>query len=902
MGGVFVGREPELELIGRALAGGPGAVFVVGDPGSGKSRLASEALRRIGADTVVAIVGYEPERLVPLAAASDLLRELVPAFASAEVDAQGLEPIRLFEAAHRAVRERAPVLFAVDDVQWADDLSLALVHYLVRASVRAGDVRLLCATRPDQRARRFADDVTRLFGPDDVVEIGLTGLERADGVRLATELDPRLDDIRAREIWERAAGLPFWIEALARAGGEPVDAARLLTSRMRGAGPDASELLALLAVVARPLPEDSACALLGWPEGRLRSAADDLLVHGIVRLVGGTVGLAHDLLRDAAADGVPEPRRRALHRGIARWLEAAAGGDVAALREALEHRIASGEPALDLARALASSAQRRRLGRDGLLELAAIADEAPADDALHELVGELAQELGEHALSVQRWSDLALRVTDPGRRAAAFLQASRSAFELGPALPGRARVLLERVDRATSDVLDVRARALEARILLWLEHRTPDGAAVAREAVERSDRLGDGQDARRARFKALRAAYEAAMQEDRGEEMLALAQRLLEESATYAARVDALISRGLAQRFARPASEAIASFEAARELAAHHILPTQGVDAGFWLAQSLHDRGLVLEAERVAREAQELADRVGDVSRVRAHVRRVADLVALTRGRREEGLYGLAADAESEPDPHYRIGSREVAMLFLARADGEAAASAVQSLVELARADATASGCPRCTNEFQVHAVEALARAGCVDAAVAELGRVEASVPPAPVPLLFRLRAEGALAVARGSSDAVERLERARAAAVAVERELDELWIRFDLGRALVPTDRKRAADELRSVASRADELDAVTVREVSSRELRRLGVRTWRRGRGSADGTLSEREREVATLVAGGASNPEIAQALFLSRKTVERHVSNVLAKSGVRNRAELAALLAREGEGVPR
>jgi DNA-binding NarL/FixJ family response regulator len=55
----------------------------------------------------------------------------------------------------------------------------------------------------------------------------------------------------------------------------------------------------------------------------------------------------------------------------------------------------------------------------------------------------------------------------------------------------------------------------------------------------------------------------------------------------------------------------------------------------------------------------------------------------------------------------------------------------------------------------------------------------------------------------------------------------------------------------------------------------------------------LSPRELDVARLVIEGASNPEIAAQLFLSRKTVERHVSNALAKVGARNRTELARRL---------
>jgi len=64
----------------------------------------------------------------------------------------------------------------------------------------------------------------------------------------------------------------------------------------------------------------------------------------------------------------------------------------------------------------------------------------------------------------------------------------------------------------------------------------------------------------------------------------------------------------------------------------------------------------------------------------------------------------------------------------------------------------------------------------------------------------------------------------------------------------------------------------------------------------------LSEREREIAELAASGASNVEIAQTIFLSRKTVERHLSNIFAKVGVRNRTELATRLASPTGGQPR
>jgi DNA-binding NarL/FixJ family response regulator len=130
---------------------------------------------------------------------------------------------------------------------------------------------------------------------------------------------------------------------------------------------------------------------------------------------------------------------------------------------------------------------------------------------------------------------------------------------------------------------------------------------------------------------------------------------------------------------------------------------------------------------------------------------------------------------------------------------------------------------------------------------------------------------------------------------------LDALWTRIDLGTVLADTDRARAKDVLTVAAETAAEIGARTEQQVAEKRLRALGVRTWRRGPGSE--LLTERERAVARLIAAGASNPEIAQELFLSRKTVERHVSNLLKKVGVRNRAELAARVAElEVEGAPR
>ena len=167
---------------------------------------------------------------------------------------------------------------------------------------------------------------------------------------------------------------------------------------------------------------------------------------------------------------------------------------------------------------------------------------------------------------------------------------------------------------------------------------------------------------------------------------------------------------------------------------------------------------------------------------------------------------------------------------------------------------------------------------------------------------LRRLYACGMVAAGSDPTAAALTLEQVCEEADRLEHRLDGLWAGIDLARIAAAQEREHAATLLRDVAAGADSIGAALIRDVAEHELRRLGVRTWRRGATASPGALTKREQEVAELVARGASNPEIAEALFLSRKTVERHVSNVLAKVGARNRVELAGMLAREAQAPRR
>ena len=126
--------------------------------------------------------------------------------------------------------------------------------------------------------------------------------------------------------------------------------------------------------------------------------------------------------------------------------------------------------------------------------------------------------------------------------------------------------------------------------------------------------------------------------------------------------------------------------------------------------------------------------------------------------------------------------------------------------------------------------------------------------------------------------------------------EYDRLGLRFDAARSLLALGRAQrrhrkwgaARRTLEAAEAAFGELGSPGWAEEARAELSRVGAR-----RPQPSGQLTPAERRVAELAADGLANKEIAQALFLSVKTVEGHLSHVYAKLGVRSRAKLARRL---------
>ena len=649
---------------------------------------------------------------------------------------------------------------------------------------------------------------------------------------------------------------------------------------------------------------DDVAELKQWEVSRVERAVGELVSRGVAIDSSGTVRLAHDLIRVAAAREVPEEQRLDVHRRLADWLMRSAGSDVRRLREALSHLHAAGLGSVGVVDRLLRSPQRTLLGEEGLALLTMIADESePSDERVllrNEQIAQLASELSRHDVALDRNLLLAERWHDSLPRARALLEAARSAFALDDLDRASGYLARARVTHAGDELLDLELDVQEAALDLWGTGPKQRGRALAHKTVARGRRFYESDEgARRAYLEALRVEYEAAFQEDDLDAMV----RAADERASVArgfdehAHLTGLVASARALQRAGRLEEALERIRFVWEEARRRVLPRLTLDGGYWLGALLLQRGYLAEAEEIVGETVELASRVGDEARGRHLVERVASEVDFHRADWRAGVERLLAYAGGASE-HARIELHQLAALWLALVGGRALAQEVIAQVDSARACAEVANCPRCATELRLVAADALARVGRrVDAAqsLEEWERLQGH--PRPRDKLISRRVQALLT----EGDGPLLLESALHDAEELGLVLDALWTRIDLGTVLAETDRARAKGVLTVAAETASEIGARTEQQVAEQRLRALGVRTWRRG--PASELLTERERAVARLIAAGASNPEIAQELFLSRKTVERHVSNLLKKVGVRNRAELAARVAEmEVEGAPR
>jgi DNA-binding CsgD family transcriptional regulator len=163
----------------------------------------------------------------------------------------------------------------------------------------------------------------------------------------------------------------------------------------------------------------------------------------------------------------------------------------------------------------------------------------------------------------------------------------------------------------------------------------------------------------------------------------------------------------------------------------------------------------------------------------------------------------------------------------------------------------------------------------------------------------FAELAAGRVHAAEGDERAPAHLNHSLERLAGLGLPLEAARARLELARAIAAGAPEAAMAEARGALAAFERLGAARDADAAAGLLRRLGApgRAFPRGSGG----LTKRETEVLSLLAEGLSNAEIAERLYVSRRTAEHHVANILSKLGVRSRTEAAAYAVREGSENP-
>lgn len=915
-------RERELAEIGGLIEAVPedsgGVVVVEGPAGIGKTRLLEEAAQVAGAADlgVFRARGSEFEAGIGFGVARQLFEPMLRAVSAEErrglLDgvaglgaralgvADGERPADRFAAIHGIYwlcanrAEVSPLVVVVDDVQWADDPSLAWLGYLAR---RVGDLPLVLVLglrSGDPGGERA--EIAQLAGAA-ARRLVLGPLSAAAvGEIVRAQLDEGAEGGFCAAVSELSGGNPLFVRELLAAAREQGLAARDgSVSALEGVAPAAvgSSVLARLARLdAESVALARAVTVLGAPAEVMLAARLADLDPAVAELAADRLAAVqilarsrpleffHPLIGAAVLEDIAPGARRVAHRRAAALLEDEGEGSLARvaahllacgpagdrwvvgrLRDAAREALDRGAPEIAaryVRRALAEPPGRA--DRAALLLTLGMAEwRAGQPDAIVHL---------EQAVAAAREDHRAL-VRASGRLARAYYVTDQTE---------RAVEVLERAFAAAADMDQGLALVLEANIAItgMTNERT------ASTAVRRADELHD-------RLSALAhppinllvlLAWHAAEVHNRAAEAQELAERALScepyppplEHAE--ALIGALTLVECYDEVQRLCADMLA--DARRRGAMQELV---GISA--WRAGASYARGELADAEADARWALEQAT---GVHRVRA----VAELVRVLIERDELGE--AEGVLEQFVDPRASRSNEVPRFVFargrLRREQGRLRA-ALDDFLECERRYAHLRGVGR-SLEWRAEAAlthDALGNAG----EARRLARDQLGLARAfgrPRTLGVSLRACGLIEGGEGGlellGEAVSTLERSRS-------PLELARAVADYGAAVRRAGRRvEARTQLERALDIAHRCGARRIAARARAELVAAGAKPRRDAITGRD-ALTAGELRVARLAAEGLTNPEIAQALFITTKTTKGHLSRVYHKLGITRRGEL-------------